>query len=71
VTSALNEEGTGQYLSGDAFRLRMESQCQEILQYRKSQLRESGRDLSLDDAAREWIDRHAADFAQYCEFALD
>lgn len=55
-----NEAGTP--LNGDAFRLRMERQCSEIRAYRKSVLRDSGRRLSLDEAALEWIERFAENF---------
>jgi hypothetical protein len=71
VSSAINGEQAGQYSSGEAFRLRMESQCQEIEQYRQSVLNESGRELSLDEAAMEWIARYAADFSRQCEFSFD
>ena len=46
----------------DAFRNRMEQQCHQIKQYRQSMLRESGRLLSPDEAALEWIERYAATF---------
>jgi hypothetical protein len=44
------------------FRLRMESQCHQIRRYRLQVLRESGRLLSSDEAALEWIERFAATF---------
>ncbi len=47
---------------GDAFRLRMESQCRQIRKYRLATLREDGRLLSVDEAALEWIERFAASF---------
>ena len=50
----------------DAFRLRMEVQCQQIRQYRLATLQEAGRLLSLDEAALEWIERYAATF-DYCD----
>jgi len=40
----------------------MERQCSEIRAYRKAVLRDSGRRLSLDEAALEWIDRFAESF---------
>jgi len=40
----------------------MEQQCHLIKQYRQSILRESGRLLSPDEAAFEWIERYAATF---------
>jgi len=49
-------------LAQDAFRNRMEQQCQQIRQYRQSVLRECGRMLSADEAALEWIERYAATF---------
>jgi hypothetical protein len=52
-------------LSGqDAFRMRMEEQCRQILHYRQVMLRESGRNISSDEAALEWIERFAATFDQ-------
>lgn len=44
------------------FRMRMESQCQQIKRYRLQVFRESGRLLSVDEAAIEWIARFAASF---------
>ena len=52
-----------------AFRARMESQCHEIERYRLAEMREGGRVLSMDEAAKEWIERFAADFAQEREFS--
>ena len=46
----------------DEFRLRMESQCHLIKKYRQDMLRDSGRLLSPDEAALEWIERYAATF---------
>lgn len=40
----------------------MERQCSEIRAYRQAVLRESGRRLSLDEAASEWIERFAEHF---------
>ncbi|MDG1945342.1 MAG: hypothetical protein P8J17_13880 [Halioglobus sp.] len=52
-------------LSGqDAFRMRMEEQCRQILHYRQVMRRESGRNVSSDEAALEWIERFAATFDQ-------
>lgn len=48
--------------SEEMFRLRMESQCRHIVRYRLRVLRESGRLLSSDEAALEWIARYAATF---------
>ncbi len=46
----------------ELFRMRMESQCRHIKRYRLKVLRESGRLLSADEAAMEWIARFAATF---------
>lgn len=48
----------------DAFRERMRSQCEEIERYRRAVLRDEGRELSPDEAAREWIERYAGSFAR-------
>ncbi|MCB1704703.1 MAG: hypothetical protein KDI17_07565 [Halioglobus sp.] len=48
--------------AAELFRLRMESQCHHIKRYRLRVLRESGRLLTADEAAREWIERFAATF---------
>tara|TARA_R110002073_G_scaffold11758_15_gene53068 strand:+ start:2674 stop:2850 length:177 start_codon:yes stop_codon:yes gene_type:complete len=50
------------YSAEELFRLRMESQCNQIKRYRLKILRESGRLLSADEAAIEWIERFAATF---------
>ena len=50
------------YSAEEFFRLRMESQCNQIKRYRLKILRESGRLLSADEAAIEWIERFAATF---------
>ncbi len=62
VSNMTGPNGAGAPLSGDAFRRRMERQCSEIRAYRKAVLRDSGRRLSLDEAALEWIDRFAESF---------
>jgi hypothetical protein len=57
------EQSRENTLSGaEAFRARMESQCERIKQYRMAMLREDGRLLSPDEAALEWIERYAATF---------
>ena len=71
MSSAINEEVAIEFSSTEAFRLRMESQCQEIEQYQRLEQRESGRDLSLDEAALEWIERYAAGFSQVTDFPVD
>jgi hypothetical protein len=48
----------------DAFRARMVEQVCHIENYRQSVLRTEQRDLSVDEAAAEWIAKHAADFPQ-------
>lgn len=57
------EQSRATTLSGqELFRLRMESQCYQIKRYRLKVMRESGRLLSVDEAALEWIERFAATF---------
>lgn len=46
----------------EAFRARMVAQLCAIEDYRCEVLRTEGRELSVDQAAAEWIERHAADF---------
>ena len=48
--------------NGEAFRMRMEAQCQLIDRYRLKVLREQHRKLSRDEAALEWIERYADSF---------
>jgi hypothetical protein len=62
-------QGRAEELSGDElFRSRMESQCQQIRQYRVKVLEETGRLLSPDQAALQWIERFAATFdCQICD----
>lgn len=40
-------------------------QVREIIAYRNRLADDSGRHLSLDDAAREWIHKHAADWRRH------
>ena len=47
-----------------AFRARMIAQVEQIELYRLAVMREQGRSLSRDQAAREWIARYAGDFAR-------
>lgn len=42
----------------------MSAQCEAIEQYHRHVLRDEGRQLSLEEAAREWIDRFAETFAR-------
>jgi hypothetical protein len=62
VSGKLIQSRTDTVSGPDAFRNRMEQQCHQIKQYRQSMLRESGRLLSPDEAALEWIERYAATF---------
>jgi hypothetical protein len=50
--------------SANEFLARMESQCFQIDRYRWQVRSNEGRILSEDEAAREWIQRYAADFAR-------
>lgn len=50
--------------TADQFLARMESQCFQIDRYRWRISSTEGRTLSEDEAAREWIERYAADFAR-------
>ena len=49
----------------EAFRRRMQCQCERIEEYREAVLREGGPMLSRDEAALQWIERYAADFAEH------
>ncbi len=49
--------------TNDAFLARMQAQCEQIEAYRLDVLRREGRKLTLDQAAREWIERYARDFS--------
>lgn len=46
----------------DAFRARMVEQVCHIEDYRKGVARAEGRQLTVEEAAMEWIGKHAADF---------
>ena len=46
------------------FQKRMEAQCDEIRQYRLAVRREQGRELTMEQAAREWIEIYAGAFAR-------
>jgi len=46
----------------EAFRLRMEDQVRQIREYRQAILKRTGRLLTPDEAALEWIERYAANF---------
>ena len=48
----------------DAFSARMVEQVCHIDDYRKSVRRLEGRELDAEEAAAEWISRHAAEFPE-------
>ena len=50
--------------SDEQFLARMEYQCFQIERYRWKARLDEGRVLSEDEAAREWIQRYAAEFAR-------
>ena len=50
-----------------AFRARMDAQCEEIENYRLAVLRDEGRQLNMEQAAIEWIERFAESFASKAE----
>ncbi|WP_158269335.1 PilZ domain-containing protein [Saccharospirillum sp. MSK14-1] len=61
-----------QYLIGvcfhtdqDAFSVRMVEQLCRIEEYREKVQRTEGRDIDRDQAAREWIELHAAEFPNW------
>jgi hypothetical protein len=56
------EIGVSLLCSEDAFRARMVEQLCHIEDYRREVLAREGRALSDEEAALEWIDRHAHDF---------
>lgn len=62
MSGVAGRRGTGDATSREMFRARMESQCREIDLYRHAVMRASGRILSRDEAALEWIARYAAEF---------
>lgn len=49
----------------DAYSVRMVEQLCRIEEYRDKVQRTEGRQLDRDQAAREWIDRHAAEFPNW------
>lgn len=53
----------------DAYRARMVEQICHIEQYRRDVRQREGRRLSPEEAAREWIERHAAGFPSLEEIA--
>lgn len=48
--------------ASEAFQIRMVEQVCHIHSYKREIEERDGRQLSTEDAAREWIDRHAASF---------
>lgn len=42
----------------------MKAQCEAIERYQLQVIQDEGRQLSLEEAAREWIDRFAESFAR-------
>ena len=46
-----------------AFRARMDAQCEEIEKYRSAVFRDERRQLSLEQAAKEWIEKYAQYFS--------
>ncbi len=57
------EVGVCFHSSADAYRIRMVEQACHIQQYRLDQVIQNGRYLTLDEAAREWIEQYAPHFA--------
>lgn len=49
----------------DAYSVRMVEQLCRIEEYREKIRRTEGRELDPDQAAREWIEQHAADFPEW------
>ena len=50
-------------VSQQAFRARMDAQCEEIEKYRSAVFRDERRQLSLEQAAKEWIEKYAEYFS--------
>jgi PilZ domain-containing protein len=49
----------------DAFRARMVEQLCHIEDYRRSVQRTEGREIGMDEAAAEWIEKYAAQFPEF------
>ena len=62
VSKALEQSRLSLMSAQEAFRMRMQQQCQRIGLYRQAVLKETGRLLTPDEAALEWIARYAASF---------
>jgi hypothetical protein len=54
-----------------AFRARMEDQCRAIRRYRRAVMQTEQRCLTLNEAAQEWIERFAAEYAEQHPAASD
>jgi hypothetical protein len=50
-------------MTQEAFQARMRAQCEAIQQYQSKVIREEGRDLTLEEAAVEWIELYADNFS--------
>ena len=55
---------SGTYTTQEAFRARMEDQCQQIRRYRMRVMQREHRWLTVDEAAGEWIAQFAAAYAE-------
>ncbi|PVY76384.1 PilZ domain-containing protein [Tamilnaduibacter salinus] len=58
------ELGVAFYSPADAYQVRMVEQVCQIEQYRYDAWQREGRQLTQEEAAREWIDRYASSYAQ-------
>ena len=54
----------------EAFRARMRAQCEAIERYQSHAVQDEGRELSLEEAAREWIAQFAGRFADKYDLHL-
>ena len=61
---AVGHDTVGIAVTSEAFRKRMEAQCEEIQRYRLRVKQEQGRELTLEQAAREWVESYADAFAR-------
>ncbi|MBI3252999.1 MAG: PilZ domain-containing protein [Candidatus Omnitrophica bacterium] len=69
VVYSLEDRKTGKFRNGilfvdppSAFRARLAEQALEIIEYRRALARETGRDVSEEEAALKWIEQFAAHF---------
>ncbi len=65
------EMGSRFILDEDLYRMRMVEQICHIEHYRKQVAEETGRQLSANEAAQEWIAEHAEDFPTQESLGLD